>query len=101
MWAFGRLDIGLSDAEFWDMTIEEFTALSKRQKQRERMLNYRAGITAAAVLNVNRGKTQEAVSPFDFFGEDRSGPVGMTDAQIMSECNAAYARACATRRKHG
>lgn len=100
MWAFGRLDLGLSDAEFWDSTIEEFTALANRHKERERMLNYRAGVIASMIYNVNRGKTQEALKPLELF-ESPAESIGMTNSQIMTECEAAYARACVARRQHG
>jgi hypothetical protein len=50
------------------MVPRELIALADSYKEKQRLANYRAGIVAAAIYNVNRSKkTQQPIKPFDFF----------------------------------
>ena len=72
LWTLAVVDLGISSDEFWRLTPREFFALINRKEQRDRLENYRAGLGAAAVFNVNRSKrTSKVWSPFDFFGESQ------------------------------
>ena len=72
MWAWARYDFGLSDDEFGDLTPGEFNALCRRRNIRIRYERYANAITAAAVYNVNRRSSDDAiVSAFDFVRDEQ------------------------------
>ena len=72
MWAWARYDFGLSDEEFGDLTPGEFNALCTRRNIRIRYERYANAITAAAVYNVNRRSSDDAiVSAFDFVRDEQ------------------------------
>lgn len=64
------IDFGLTEAQFWRLTPAQFSSLADRFDQRydsdRRHLDFLAGIIAATVANVNRGKSQKAFKPEDF-----------------------------------
>jgi hypothetical protein len=57
--------------EFWDLTPGMFQELAKRRNTRIRYDRYAAGMTAAAVYNVNRaGDDAPVITAFDFVRDD-------------------------------
>jgi len=53
------------------------------------MLNYRAGLAASAIYNVNRGKKrQKMIQPLDFFGRKRRTAQGTEE--ISASLNLLY-----------
>ena len=68
IWSFARFDLHLSEDEFWSLTPVQFNALSGRYAQQQDWLNYRAGLIAAVIANVNRDpkKRRDPFTPQDF-----------------------------------
>ena len=76
MWSIGRFDLGLSDDEFWSLTIPHFNALVARLKKKfdyeaaiQKREDYRSGLVASVLYNTklskkNRNKAKE---PLDWF----------------------------------
>jgi len=64
------IDFGLTESQFWRLTPAQFSSLADRFDQRydqeRRHLDFLAGIVAATIANVNRGKAQKAFKPEDF-----------------------------------
>ena len=66
-WAFGRYNLGLSEDEFWSLTLAQFDALTKRYNYEQEWLDYRAALICAVIANVNRNpKKHKAFQPKDF-----------------------------------
>jgi len=70
LWALARGALGLSSEEFWTCTprqFDELRAVVMREKEAwaERG-DFHAGVVAATIANVNRGKDQKAFTPLDF-----------------------------------
>jgi hypothetical protein len=91
MWAAAVAQLRLSPADFWDLTFEEFEALWKAYEAQQDLENYRAGIIAALLYNIHRGKNQKPLGWEDFFGgRRRSGKQkqGMTHQQMIAAMDA-------------
>ena len=73
LWAIARIDLGLSDEEFGDLSYGLFDALMERWWQRERREYMRAGVVASVVANcLGRREGDPAITPMDFVpGEKR------------------------------
>lgn len=81
MWAFADQCLHLRGDEFWTLSPREFFKLAEIWKREQTMLNYRAGITAANILNVHRQKNSDRIwQPLDFF---------RTDEELLPECRTA------------
>lgn len=66
IWSVGRFDLGLTDAEFWQLSPTMFDALWKRlEDNRERAL-YGHAMTCATYANVHRAEDAEIVTPDQF-----------------------------------
>lgn len=63
----GRYDLGLSEDEFWGLTLRGFNALAKRLIKKDEWLNYRAGMICSVVANSVRSKGAKVFTPEDFF----------------------------------
>lgn len=71
LWSFGTQCLGLSDTEFWwAYSWSELNARIERYREQERAANYRAGIVAAAVYNVNRKPNSDPINAMDFFASE-------------------------------
>lgn len=80
-----RIDLGLSDDEFWSLSPKEFDAMAKRHQHVETMRNYRAGLAAAAIYNVNRKPHSDPIDPLMFFGgEHQPEPMAATAEQLAA-----------------
>lgn len=54
LWSVGRVDLGLSEDEFWGLTPLEFDTLLKRNNLKLEREDFRAGIIASTIANANR-----------------------------------------------
>ena len=72
LWSIGRYDLHLTEKEFWALTPAEFFALTGRLSLQKRWGDFRAGIIAATIANVNRGKKKKAYKPADFMPKEES-----------------------------
>lgn len=88
MWAAAAVDLALPPEVFWDLTMEEFTALWERHEARETLANYRAGLIASLLFNVHRGPKQRPVSWREFFPEGRQQPRRLTQAEVVARMDA-------------
>lgn len=67
LWAFGLLDLRLSDEAFGRLTLPQFWKLWDRRQMIFKRQCYLAGIGAAAIYNVNRTSPEQQVfNPDDF-----------------------------------
>lgn len=66
VWAIARYDLALSEAEFWALSPVKFHALCRRLRTDEQRQDYRSGVLAALIVNVNTVKGQ-GKAPADFF----------------------------------
>ena len=88
MWAFGRYNLGLSESDFWYLTLREFNALSERFKENQKWLNYRSALICSIIANVNRNpkKKSKAWTPDDFMPAREQKM--MTDEQMYAQVQA-------------
>jgi hypothetical protein len=88
LWASGRYDLGLTEDEFWNLTLKEFNALLVRFKDAQDWQNYRAAMICAVVANTVRSskKKARAWTPSDFM-PIRERKV-MTDKQMFAQVQA-------------
>lgn len=71
LWAIGRIDLRLSDADFGKLTPRLFDALLARKEAQDTRENIRAGVVAAAVVNFSMVHPDKPVSPMDFVPQGR------------------------------
>jgi len=65
----GRVDLRLSDCEFWNLTFHLFFVLYERFAEEQRRQDYRAGVICSVLGNIHRNKKRrKAFEPGDFFG---------------------------------
>lgn len=72
MWSIGRFDLQLAEDEFWSLTPVEFHALTGRLSVMKKWGDFRTGIIASTIANVNRGKRKKAYKPADFMPKEES-----------------------------
>ena len=82
--AVARFDLGLSLSDFWDLSLVEFMFLLDRMRIRENREDWRAGMVAAVIANVNRdsAKKRDPFKPADFM--PRAGPSYQTPEQMLA-----------------
>lgn len=66
MWAIGRFDLGLTDAEFGKLNPALFQALLNRKQEQDKKEFLQTGMIAAAVINFSAGHPEKPVSVMDF-----------------------------------
>jgi hypothetical protein len=79
VWSFARHDLGLSDAEFWDLTPRQFGAIAERHSAAYERDLARSALICATLANIHRDpdKKPEPFLPADFMprlrqaGEDQ------------------------------
>lgn len=76
MWAVGRYDLQLTDAEFWDLTYPEFEALYARHKARLQVEEYHSALICSVLANINRDRKHriKPFSPRDFMSDPPAKP---------------------------
>lgn len=72
---------GMPDELFWRSSPQEVEAVLERRSEAERGANLRAGLVAAAIVNVFRKKGSAPSKPSDFIRERRKESDFMTPAQ--------------------
>jgi len=55
------MDLGLSDDEFWDLTLREFAALSERHERKNQREDLRCWLSMSVHIDMTKAK------PWDFF----------------------------------
>ena len=65
-WAFGRVNIGLTDSCFWDLTIKEWEALLKRARTNAETRDVYHASLMHLIYSINRGKNSPNLSIDDF-----------------------------------
>jgi hypothetical protein len=64
----GRVELGLQDVEFWNLTFHLFFILYERFSETQRREDIRAGVICAVLGNIHRNKKSRKVfEPGDFF----------------------------------
>jgi hypothetical protein len=68
LWSSGRVDLGLTDEQFWSLTVREHKALVSRLRLRERNQDRRFALIAAVTANCHRdpAKRPEPFTEADF-----------------------------------
>jgi hypothetical protein len=66
-WAFARIELGLGQQEFWDLTFEELDALIERRQVLDKRAEYQNLLVVCSIYNAQRtSKTQKVLKPEDF-----------------------------------
>ncbi len=86
LWAFARYDLRLSDAEFWDLSFEQFNALAERYIQDQENQDLRAALICSLLANINRD-TKKRRTPFEVkdFMPQRRPLKPKTDEQMKDD----------------
>jgi hypothetical protein len=81
-----RIDLGLSDDEFWRLVPRQYAALLKRRREVNRRADLRAGIVAAVIANAHRGKDSQPFRPKDFMVDPppAAAPRPQTPAEMLA-----------------
>lgn len=69
MQSISIVEFGLTKEQFLDLSPAEFFALCKAKKSEDRKADLRAGLVAATILNLFRGKNDAPFQPLDFFSQ--------------------------------
>ena len=80
-------DFGLSDEQFWELTPPQFSALSARFDQQNKILDYRAAIIASTIANTSRSKDDPPFTPKQFMPDygDEEEEIEEQSAEAMME----------------
>jgi hypothetical protein len=82
VWAIAIGDLGLSDEFFWSLSPNLFARLHERYRERLKHEDYRAGMIAATLVNVQRSKDSDKFwTPADFFPDVFAPAPERTDDQ--------------------
>lgn len=65
-WAFARYDLGLSEEEFWELSLEQLMALRNRYLQNMKMQNWFTAQICSVIANANRKKGSRPFKAKDF-----------------------------------
>ena len=90
LWAIGRFDLHLTEADLWQLTFREFSALVSRSQEveqaREYNANYRVATILATIVNAANalGGSKTRVKADDFLAE-RSEPIKPDPDQLLEE----------------
>lgn len=66
LWAFGRYDLGLTDADFWALTPRQYAELMERRREDLHRQDLRIGVLCALVANLLGGDKSKVFEPEDF-----------------------------------
>ena len=79
LWAIGRFDLGLSEQEFWRLTLRELAALLKRWRFDQERADWRAGMVASVIANIHRDRKRRSkpFTPQDFMPHQRRKKSGL------------------------
>ena len=82
----GRYDLGLSEEEFWGLTLKEFNALSERYGVNQEWLNYRAALICSVLANIARDPKKKGTPyiPRDFMPGGKQPYQKQTAKQMLA-----------------
>lgn len=66
MWAYGVYDLKLSSEDFWNLTPAQLSVLSYQHREKLRREDWRVGIVASILVNINKKKGARSSQPEDF-----------------------------------
>jgi hypothetical protein len=72
LWAIGRHDLGLSEIEFWGITLRQFDALLERYKLNQKWENYRPALICSTLANLYRDPKSNPYTPRDFMPGEKN-----------------------------
>ncbi|MCK9583182.1 MAG: DUF4035 domain-containing protein [Endomicrobiales bacterium] len=85
MWAVGRFDLGLSEDDFWDLTLLEFDYLCKRKQLNDTRIERYSAQISWLIYSVNRSKDSKALKIDDFMIKyEKEKPKNQTFQQMKS-----------------
>lgn len=89
LWAFARYDLGLSDEEFWDLSVEQFNALIERHITEQENRDLRAAQICCVLANIHRD-TRKKPRPFEIkdFLPQRRPKKPKTEKQMENDLTA-------------
>ena len=73
MWSVGRIDLGLTDEEFWSLTLVEFNALLKRKQTMDERGDFHAALICCVLANINRDPKHKPIE-IDAFMPKKTAP---------------------------
>lgn len=74
MWSVARVYLGLTSAEFWQSTPDEYRALCERHADLQESANTRSFSIVAMLYNVNKTSNDPAKQASDFFSTRTTKP---------------------------
>lgn len=95
MWSFAKLTLGLSESEFWDLSLAQWQALLERHEDKEREKDYRHGVL---ITLVRQGLGEKRANISDYFPRiekakrKRSGDFQTLKANLQAHNNAKTAK---------
>lgn len=86
LWSFGRYDLRLTDEEFWELSWDEFSALTERYLKEQESRDYRAALVCWILANAHRD-TRKKPKPFEIkdFMPQRRPKKAKTEEQMKDE----------------
>ncbi len=90
MWSVGRFDLGLSDEEFWSLTLAEYDALVKRLQVKCKQDDARVAMICCILANVNRDPKKRS-KPYeikDFMPKYGDSEQGQSEPQSWQNMHA-------------
>lgn len=96
MWSVGRVDLGLDEKEFWNLTMKQFNALIQRKnninKTENKRADYRIGIISSIVANIYRDKKKkpQPFKPKDFMPKEKQKQTPEQQLQLVEVLNLSF-----------
>lgn len=75
--------MGLSDVEFWGLTLAQFDALAERYQDNQQRLDFRSALICAVIANVNRSKESKIFTPSDFMAQSKADDSNQTSDAML------------------
>ena len=90
LWSHARIDLGLSDREFWSITPRQLSYLDKRWKAQQEREEYYTGLLASVVANCQFNPPKEPFAPSDFMPSHRAkARAELSDDELAVQIHAA------------
>ena len=65
-WAFCKVNFNMSNKEFYNLSLEEFNALTEAHQQKLKEQEYNSALICSVLANINKSKSQKTYKPSDF-----------------------------------
>jgi hypothetical protein len=97
MWSTAQIELGLSAAEFWQLTPRQFAALLARKREQLEYHELLMGVLAATIANYSFGAPKKPRIPADFMpsqlGKRREEkPKRVSRAKVADQVRAIFGR---------